>query len=374
MRPQTMCVCASLPTIATATAVVILQHPREHRHPFNTARLVALSLARARLCVAHGGFAEDMHCPVDVPPDAAVLFPHPQALDLATLGPAERPSTLVVLDGTWAQAKKLYRMNAWLAGLRHVRLFPSDKSNYRIRAEPQDDYLSTVEATIQALQLLEPDNAALRALLAAFDGMIDRQIAHVASLGRQHRLRRARQRVDRRLSPLLRDDNLLVCYGESAVVGGDCKLPRELLQWTAVRVTTGEVFEALVAPRDQFPSDLHLRQMGLCGERLAAAGDRSAAQAGFLAFAGRQPVLAAWTPSTLTTGESLLGDGVPTLRLKIPYTNLKGARAGYLEQALQQEGLAAAPLPVQGRAAQRLGNALAMARWLRAQAAAEDEV
>ena len=366
-----MCVCGTLPKIATATEVVILQHPREHRHPFNTARLVALSLQRARLCVAHGGFAEDMHCPVDVAADAAVLFPHPQALDLAELPPAERPSTLVVLDGTWAQAKKLYRMNDWLHGLRHVRLFPSDKSNYRIRAEPQDDYLSTVEATIQALQLLEPDNAALRGLLAAFDGMIDRQIAHVASLGRQHRIRRNKQKEDRRLSPLLAEANLLVCYGESAVVGDDCKLPRELLQWTCARVTTGEIFEVLVAPKQQFPSALHLQQMELSGERLAAAGDLAAARAAFVAFAGPRPVLTAWTPSTLLTGVSLLGEAVPTLRLKVPYTNLKGARAGYLEQALQQEGLVAPALPVQGRAAQRLGNALVMARWLRERRLAE---
>ena len=40
----------------------------------------------------------------------------------------ERPQHLVVLDGTWFHAKKIYNAHHWLRELPHVRLTPSDPS------------------------------------------------------------------------------------------------------------------------------------------------------------------------------------------------------------------------------------------------------
>ena len=183
MRAASRCLCPDLPSVPTRTQLLILQHPRERFHPFGTARLVQLAIPATRVEVTLGGFAGDMHHPVPVPADAAVLFPHPQALDLAALPAAERPSTLVVLDGTWPNARKVYRANPWLWPLRHVRIHPDAPSRYRIRKEPRADYLSTIEAVTVALRILEPDNAALDALLTLFDRMVERQLACLAALG-----------------------------------------------------------------------------------------------------------------------------------------------------------------------------------------------
>ncbi|HEU4417282.1 MAG TPA: tRNA-uridine aminocarboxypropyltransferase [Planctomycetota bacterium] len=365
-RPVATCFCSELPTLPTRTRIVILQHPHERCHPFGTARLVALCLPQSRIHVAYKGLSGDLHCPVDVPRDAAVLFPHASASDLADLPVTERPTTLVVLDGTWAHSKRLWRENAWLQRLRHVRLRPVAPSRYRIRREPQADYVSTVEAVVQALRILEPATAGLDGLLAAFERMIDRQVEIVAQKERRGRAKSERMRVSRALSPLLLDPRLVVAYAESSLPGGRPTATRELVQWVAARVSTGEVFEALLRPGGEWPSPHHLAHMQLepgtlaGGESLPEAGER------FLAFAGPDAPIAAWTQSTLDWGSSVIG-ARPRTVLKTNYCNLRNHRASFLETVLQREHLTGIGNECHGRARERLGNALAVARWLREQ-------
>ena len=115
----------------------------------------------------------------DVPrdPGAALLFPGPSATPLNELSAAEHPDPLVVVDGTWPNARRIVRLNPWLSALPRVSLVPRQPGNYRIRrAKRPDVQLSTIEAIVEALRVLEPNNEGLPALLESFDKMIDRQI------------------------------------------------------------------------------------------------------------------------------------------------------------------------------------------------------
>ena len=88
---------------------------------------------------------------------AYLLFPGPQAIDLAVERPAG-PITLVVVDGTWWQARKLLKRNAVLATLPQLRFTPPGLSRYRIRREPADHCVATVEAlslTLGALSRIQ---------------------------------------------------------------------------------------------------------------------------------------------------------------------------------------------------------------------------
>ncbi|MSR39083.1 MAG: DTW domain-containing protein [Planctomycetes bacterium] len=370
MRPQMMCLCASLPCVPTRTRVEILQHPRERTHPFNTARLAALSMPNARLTVTYGDYHGNLLTPIDVPLDTAVLYPHKSAVDLAELPVAARPSTLIVLDGTWAQARQLYRLNPWLAQCRHVRLHPSEPSNYRIRKEPQADYVSTVEAIVAALCLLEPETPGLLRLLSPFDRMVDRQIEYLDAAERRGRVRRERRRASQKLSPLLTSGNLLVVYAESAMPGGIAGRPRELVQWVAVRIDTGEVLELLLRPCGEEPSDEHLRHLQISRDELHGGITLADARTRFAAFAGPDFVVAAWTETTIEWGRGHDGTGVlpasvPSMLLKTAYCNLRNRAAGFLEHMVLREALAAVPIACRGRASGRVGNAVAVARWLR---------
>jgi DTW domain-containing protein len=175
MRPQRSCICDLVRPVDNRTRVMIVQHGAERRHPFGTARLARVGLRNAEVFVAHRDDAGRNCCPPRALPGAALLYPAPGAVRLDLL--PEPPRTLVVLDGTWSTAAKLRRDNAWLQALPTVALAPAAPGRYRIRRAPRPDVqLSTIEAIVAALGAIEPETPGLAGLLAAFDGMIDRQI------------------------------------------------------------------------------------------------------------------------------------------------------------------------------------------------------
>ena len=63
---------------------------------------------------------------------------------------------IVLLDGTWSQAKALWWRNAWMLKCQRVILGPKRPSRYgKLRREPRRDGLSTIEAAAMLLAGLE---------------------------------------------------------------------------------------------------------------------------------------------------------------------------------------------------------------------------
>lgn len=371
MRPEAHCICDLLPTVTTTTQVVVIQHPNERTHPFGTAKILGLALPNATVHTVYGGLSQSLHLPLEVPADSALLYPHPDAIEVEDIPLAERPSTLVVLDGTWSHSRRLYHENPWLQDLRHVRITPATPSNYRIRKEPRPECLSTLEATVCALRAFESQDthAGLDALLRAFDGMIDRQIDHTSTAPRQLRYRRPRQRERRDLSPLLNDPGFVVLYAESALPGGQAGAERELVQIAAAHLGTGATLELLLRPRGAPPPPGHMLHMGITLADLEAGVTVDEARARLAEFAGSGP-FGAWTKSSLDWSAPLLPAGAATTQLKTNYCNVQNRGSGYLEDVVAREGLTPKPVDCHGRAAVRLANAIAIGRWLRDRQAA----
>jgi DTW domain-containing protein YfiP len=62
---------------------------------------------------------------------------------------------LIVLDGTWSQAKTLWWRNPWLLKLARVSLVPREPSMYgKLRKEPRREWVSTLEAVADVLPAL----------------------------------------------------------------------------------------------------------------------------------------------------------------------------------------------------------------------------
>ena len=173
-RPIANCFCAVVPSIANRTAVLIVQHRRESFHPFNTARIVRLALQNSTLVVDHTQRISER---LVVRSRAGLLYPGPASTLLSKLPEGQRPEQLVVVDGTWHQVKTLVRDVAAIRNLPQYRLAPTEPSNFRIRLEPNAAALSTVEAVVAALRMLEPKTTGFEQLLQAFDLMVDRQLA-----------------------------------------------------------------------------------------------------------------------------------------------------------------------------------------------------
>ena len=273
-RPGDYCYCGLLPRLQTKTRVVFLQHPRESNVAIGTARMAHLALAGSRLIE---GIHLDRHPEVEAlcrEEGVAVLFPGDDARPLDAWLP-DPPKTLIVLDGTWWQAKKLLTLNPALAALPRLSYQPTTPGNYRIRKEPSEECLATIEAVSAVLGALEGDAPRFAGLLVPFQFMVDRQLEAAASNDGPRRRRKK---------------------------GGSGALLTELLpvvdrRADPVVVYAEACFEAVLRPRRHLGnSTAGLR--GFTDEELYAGEDVVAAFARFRAFCGPHPVLAAWGPYT----------------------------------------------------------------------------
>lgn len=176
-RPLTHCLCPLIPHLDNRTRVLVLQHPDETRHALNTARLAVLGLANAELRVGE-------HFPELATElaggEAWLLFPGEQACSVEQLATVDggRPLErwLVVPDGTWRKARRILHCNPWLAQLPRLTLAETRVSRYRLRKAPGPGALSTLEAIVHCLDVLEGEGR-FDALLRPFEALIDGQIA-----------------------------------------------------------------------------------------------------------------------------------------------------------------------------------------------------
>jgi DTW domain-containing protein YfiP len=107
---------------------------------------------------------------------ARLLFPGEDAQPMLTYAATDEPLLLVVPDGTWRKARKMLHLNPLLAALPRVTLADGGVSRYRLRKAPGPGALSTVEAIVQALQMLEAPSS-FEPLLKPFEALIEGQIA-----------------------------------------------------------------------------------------------------------------------------------------------------------------------------------------------------
>jgi DTW domain-containing protein YfiP len=179
LRPQTHCLCALIPQLPSRTRVLILQHPDEAKHALNTARLAALGLCNSELLIAEQ-LPQLSALLGDPAYQACLLFPGQGAQSLSVVneraaGTDARPLLLVVPDGTWRKARKLLYLNPLLEALPRVALPEGLSSRYRLRKAPMAGALSTLEAIVAALNVLEAPRS-FELLLKPFEALIEGQI------------------------------------------------------------------------------------------------------------------------------------------------------------------------------------------------------
>jgi len=153
--PPDRCLCGEAPRVENRIRVFMLRHWQERVRTTNSGRWAALSLSRCEI-VDHavpGAPLDFSRIPVE---RAAVLFPSPGGGI-----PSPPPETLVILDATWAQARRMLQRIPALQTLPRVSL-PGFVAE-RLREPTVKGGMSTIEALAQALDRLG-DAAAARAL------------------------------------------------------------------------------------------------------------------------------------------------------------------------------------------------------------------
>lgn len=297
-----MCYCRHLASIPTETRIAFLQHPRERNVAIGTARMASLCLPNSELHVGvhWQGSTALAKALSDPSRPAALLYPGEGAIDIVK-SPPPGPITLIVVDGTWWQTKKVVRENPELAALPRYSFVPPAPSEYRIRREPNEAYVSTIEALVHVLGAIEGDPERFTALLEPFRAMVDSQIDHEQRL-RAPRVRRTRNKGRRRqLTPSMfrdRADDLVCVVAEANAWPYGSELrgeddPGELVHWVACRPSTGETFEAIIAPRTPLAPNTP-RHVELSEELLRAGGTLESFFESWGAFLRDTDVVCSW--------------------------------------------------------------------------------
>lgn len=377
-RPEVTCYCAHVERLATRTKLLVLQHPREHGKAVGTARMAALCLESAEVAVGVD-FTEDARVQAllcDPARPAILLYPGPEAKDLARDRP-EGPVTLVVVDGTWHQARSLTRKNPWLLSLPQYAFEPEKPSEYRIRREPRADYVSTIEAVTAALGLLEGDSERFQGMLRPFRAMVDKQLDYVAqsSGGRRRKRRRIHTDGPSRLPSELFQGDVICVSGEANAWPHDRTLkgppyPHELVHWTALRLRDGTRFEAHLKPRHPLSSSPE-KHAKIDPKQLEAGLSFEEFDAGWRAFCPPDSVICAWGhygTGLVRREQGMLPDGFIDMR-KVSGDFLR-RRPGSAEDLIQHLNLHWQPCG-SGRAGERLGMLLAITQHLLLEASRE---
>ncbi len=137
-----LCLCGEVSPVVTRTRVVVIRHALEAFRSTNTGRIALLALARGELATfgAEGG---DGPGPADLE-GAWLLFPD------GARTPEAPPRTIVAVDASWSQARRMVQRVPWLRALPRLAVAPGPPLP-RLRVAPRGDGLSTIEAIARAL-------------------------------------------------------------------------------------------------------------------------------------------------------------------------------------------------------------------------------
>ncbi len=162
-RPKSSCMCSYIKRIKTKTKFVILMHPKEFRKTKNgTGHFTNLSLPNSEI---HIGIDFTNHKRVNEIIEnkninSYVLYPGLDSIDLNTkpIGTNKKENVIFIIDSTWPCSKKMLRLSKNLETLPKVSFQYTKKSDFKIKTQPNQYCLSTIESTLCVLKLLNKHN------------------------------------------------------------------------------------------------------------------------------------------------------------------------------------------------------------------------
>lgn len=187
-RARATCFCKYVKPFETRTRFLILMHPKEFkRQRTGTGRVTALSLVNSQIIV---GADFSQHTELDtILADSTLypvlLFPGETAVNLSAKPVPDaaqgRRLVVLILDATWASARKMLRLSPNLLALPRITFDFSDASRFSIKRQPKDFCLSTIEAAYRLLEVLrknnyEPLEREHDALMQTLDAIVEFQI------------------------------------------------------------------------------------------------------------------------------------------------------------------------------------------------------
>jgi DTW domain-containing protein YfiP len=194
LKSPALCVCDQVRPFDNRVELLILQHPQEQDRALGSARLAALHFKKAMFKIGLswpslskivGRETDPKHWAIlylgsakaeTLAPGRPIVVVNHKSEALPNQDQALRDiEGIILLDGTWTQAKAMWWRNAWMLKCRRVLLARERPSRYgKLRKEPRRDGLSTIEAAAMLLARLEENPKIEAALNTSFARMLER--------------------------------------------------------------------------------------------------------------------------------------------------------------------------------------------------------
>jgi DTW domain-containing protein len=194
LKPRALCVCDLVTPFDNRVALLILQHPQEQDRLLGSARLAAQHFKTAMFKIGLSWPSLSKLAGRETDPKrwailylgslkAEALEPGRDIVVVSGKGEALPDQDralrgiegIILLDGTWSQAKAMWWRNAWMLKCRRVLLARARPSRYgKLRREPRRDGLATIEAAAMLMARLEHDPKIEAALNTSFAKMLER--------------------------------------------------------------------------------------------------------------------------------------------------------------------------------------------------------
>ncbi len=148
--------CEFVQSIKTKTKFVILMHPKEFKKVKNgTGHLTHLSLQNSELFIGIDFTHHRRVNEIIKDYDSFILYPSKEAINLSKEGlNVKKEMAIFIIDSTWSCSVKMFRDSKNLNNLKHISFDSTKLSQFKIKEQPAEYCLSTIESTLSILEML----------------------------------------------------------------------------------------------------------------------------------------------------------------------------------------------------------------------------
>lgn len=185
--------CEHVHSLDTETKFVILMHPKEFKKVKNgTGHLTHLALQNSELFIGIDFTNHNIINEIIASHNSFILYPSKDAINLSTTNPhagispnVNKNMAVFIIDSTWACSMKMIRESENLQTLQHISFSSSKLSQFKIKEQPAEYCLSTIESTLCVLELLDKwhveniEALEFERFLNPFEKMVEYQLSHI---------------------------------------------------------------------------------------------------------------------------------------------------------------------------------------------------
>lgn len=173
--PPTRCFCHAIPRLDLRTRICLVIHHRELARRSNTGLLALRALANSELRV-RGERRETLDLTDLLTPTYRTFLFYPsedaQELERELVLREPTPIQLIVPDGTWRQARKLYTRHRELREVPRLMVGAPREPPLQLRAQSRPERMATLQAVAHALGIIEGDAVGM-ALMRLYQAKVE---------------------------------------------------------------------------------------------------------------------------------------------------------------------------------------------------------